>query len=344
MLSAMQELPAATQPLLAYVLLNFCLLSVEIGYGLLAGSLGLICDGVHLGINCVGIALSLVALAVSKQPPSLNSCYGYERVHVLAGFTNAVFLVFVSLFLVVEALHKITQESHHHNHDNHVITIASAGLLVNLAGLGLLSISARRTRDAALLPNSGGLTTSVPGGLPRFGSKRYSSTSSQASVSSLPTGASNESVRYAQLLNLQGVLLHATCDVLISIGVIFSSFLVKYQGWHLADPIFAVLVSLLIFWSVTPLLLTSGHTLLQVAPPACRLQLDKAMREISTLVGVLECHREHMFTYSPNVQVATMHIRVRASCRESELIPRVQNILGSVARHVTFQITKDHQL
>jgi len=131
-------LPASTHPLLVYALLNLCLMSVEIGYGLLAGSLGLVCDGVHLAINCVGVALSLFALATAKQPPSLEAPFGFERVHVLAAFANAVFLVFVSLFLVVEAVAQFWEQPHYElhsqHHEDHVVTIAFAGFVVSAHG------------------------------------------------------------------------------------------------------------------------------------------------------------------------------------------------------------------
>ncbi len=46
MLEGLQELPAGSKPLVAYVCLNVCLMSLLVGYGLAAGSLGLVVDGV----------------------------------------------------------------------------------------------------------------------------------------------------------------------------------------------------------------------------------------------------------------------------------------------------------
>jgi hypothetical protein len=43
---ALQELPAGSKPLVVYVCLNVCLMSLLVGYGLAAGSLGLVVDGV----------------------------------------------------------------------------------------------------------------------------------------------------------------------------------------------------------------------------------------------------------------------------------------------------------
>jgi cation diffusion facilitator family transporter len=94
------------------------MMGIEITSGLLFGSLGLVSDAIHLGVNCFGVALSLVAISFSQKSTSLEATFGFERSHVLAAFSNAVFLVFVSVFILLEAFARIWQEDdfHHHHH------------------------------------------------------------------------------------------------------------------------------------------------------------------------------------------------------------------------------------
>jgi zinc transporter 5/7 len=54
--------------------------------------------------------------------------------------------------------------------------------------------------------------------------------------------------------NLYGVFLHILADALGSVGVIFSSILVKYYGYYIADPICSFIISVMILVSVVPLL------------------------------------------------------------------------------------------
>lgn len=54
--------------------------------------------------------------------------------------------------------------------------------------------------------------------------------------------------------NLYGVFLHVLADALGSVGVIFSSVLVKYYDLYIADPICSFIISLMILGSVVPLL------------------------------------------------------------------------------------------
>jgi len=57
-----------------------------------------------------------------------------------------------------------------------------------------------------------------------------------------------------QDLNVQGIYLHILADALGSIGVIFSSILIKYYNLIIADPICSAIISVLIVLSVVPLI------------------------------------------------------------------------------------------
>jgi len=57
-----------------------------------------------------------------------------------------------------------------------------------------------------------------------------------------------------QDLNVQGIYLHILADALGSIGVIFSSILIKYYDMKVSDPICSAIISILILLSVVPLI------------------------------------------------------------------------------------------
>jgi zinc transporter 5/7 len=74
----------------------------------------------------------------------------------------------------------------------------------------------------------------------------------------------------------QGIFLHILADTLGSIGVIISSLLIRFFGWHIADPICSIIIALLISLSVIPLLSDSTAILMQRQPK----QLDKSLPEV----------------------------------------------------------------
>lgn len=66
--------------------------------------------------------------------------------------------------------------------------------------------------------------------------------------------------------NMYGVFLHVLADALGSLGVIFSSVLVKYWGMNVADPICSFIISVMILGSVIPLIQMTSSNLLMMTP------------------------------------------------------------------------------
>lgn len=66
---------------------------VQMVYGVLTGSLGLISDSIHMLFDCAALVVGLAAAVMSKWPPSPRFPYGYGKVDTLAGFANGVFLM-----------------------------------------------------------------------------------------------------------------------------------------------------------------------------------------------------------------------------------------------------------
>ncbi|KAH7554273.1 hypothetical protein JRO89_XS12G0151400 [Xanthoceras sorbifolium] len=68
-----------------------------------------------------------------RKKSDLVYTYGYKRLEVLSAFTNALFLLFMTFSLAVEALHAFIQDESEHKH--YLIVSAVTNLLVNLIGV-----------------------------------------------------------------------------------------------------------------------------------------------------------------------------------------------------------------
>lgn len=66
--------------------------------------------------------------------------------------------------------------------------------------------------------------------------------------------------------NMYGVFLHVLADTLGSVGVIFSSVLVKYYGMYIADPICSFIISLMILASGIPFIQMTASNLILKTP------------------------------------------------------------------------------
>ncbi|XP_022766815.1 metal tolerance protein C2-like isoform X2 [Durio zibethinus] len=119
--------------LLIMISLNVAYSTAELAIGLFTGRIGLVSDAFHLTFGCGLLTFSLFAMAASRRKPDHVYTYGYQRLEVLSAFTNALFLLFMSFSLAVEALHAFIQDESEHKH--YLIVSAVTNLLVNLIGV-----------------------------------------------------------------------------------------------------------------------------------------------------------------------------------------------------------------
>ncbi|KAG8371845.1 hypothetical protein BUALT_Bualt12G0005400 [Buddleja alternifolia] len=119
--------------LFVLISLNVAYSTAELFIGLFSGRIGLVSDAFHLTFGCGLLSFSLFAMAASRQKPDHTYTYGYKRLEVLSAFTNAIFLLFMSFSLAVEALHAFIQDESEHKH--YLIISAVTNLLVNLIGV-----------------------------------------------------------------------------------------------------------------------------------------------------------------------------------------------------------------
>uniref|UniRef100_G1SNV1 Zinc transporter 6 n=1 Tax=Oryctolagus cuniculus TaxID=9986 RepID=G1SNV1_RABIT len=76
-------------------------------------------------------------------------------------------------------------------------------------------------------------------------------------------------------------------------------------------------------------------------PPHVIGQLDKLIREVSTLDGVLEVRNEHFWTLGFGSLAGSVHVRIRRDANEQMVLAHVTNRLYTLVSTLTVQIFKD---
>ncbi|KAE8354038.1 cation efflux family-domain-containing protein [Aspergillus coremiiformis] len=114
--------------------LNFAFMLVQLSYGFLTGSLGLLSDSIHMFFDCLALVVGLCAAVMSKWPPSARFPYGYGKVDTLSGFANGIFLMIISIEIIYEAAERLSTGSQMHR-IGELLVVSIAGLLVNLVGI-----------------------------------------------------------------------------------------------------------------------------------------------------------------------------------------------------------------
>jgi cobalt-zinc-cadmium efflux system protein len=83
------------------------LVAAEIVGGFLGRSVALLNDAVHNLSDVPALGISWLAMRWAERPADSEKTYGYHRAGTLAAFTNALVLVFLSLWLGYEALQRL---------------------------------------------------------------------------------------------------------------------------------------------------------------------------------------------------------------------------------------------
>src|SRR5919202_349470 len=114
-------------------------LVTEVGGGLVNGSLALLADAGHMLSDVLSLGLALFAVWLADRPVTPNKSFGYKRAEILAALFNGVTLVAISIWIFAEAYRRIEEPPEILGW--WMLVVAMFGLLINVAGAGILSRS-----------------------------------------------------------------------------------------------------------------------------------------------------------------------------------------------------------
>jgi len=116
--------------------LTLVFMIVELGGGLLAGSLALLADAGHMLTDAAALALAWAASHIAARPADARRSFGYQRTRVLATFVNGCALLFIVVWIAFEAIQRLLDPRPVEALT--VIWIGSLGFAVNLLVFMLL--------------------------------------------------------------------------------------------------------------------------------------------------------------------------------------------------------------
>lgn len=111
-------------------------LVAEVVAGLITRSLALLADAGHMLTDVAGLGLALLAVRFAERPATPERTYGFYRVEILAALVNAVVLIGISVFILVEAVKRFRNPPEVASLP--MLIVAAVGLVVNLAGVWVM--------------------------------------------------------------------------------------------------------------------------------------------------------------------------------------------------------------
>jgi cobalt-zinc-cadmium efflux system protein len=114
--------------------LSYC--AVEAAMGVWTGSLALLADAGHMLTDAGSLLLSMFVARIAQRPRSANMTYGYKRAEIIGASINAATMLAISLFILVEAIKRLSAPTVLHG--SGLLYTAIGGLVLNLCAAGLL--------------------------------------------------------------------------------------------------------------------------------------------------------------------------------------------------------------
>jgi len=220
------------------VLAALAMTVLKLAAGLLSGSLGVLSDAAHSGLDLVGSALTLFSVRVSDKPADANHTYGHAKFENLSAFVEAGLMAVSCAWIIWEATQRIFRHEAVVRHSLWPVLVLVTSIAVDWWRSQKLGAVAREFKSTALAADAF-----------HFASDIWS-----------------------------------TLAVLCGLGLSWLGSIAGIGWLSYADPVAAMLVSLMILRLTWRLTRETSEALLDAAPVQIR---ESILREVAGVDGVL---------------------------------------------------------
>jgi cation diffusion facilitator family transporter len=218
----------------------------EIVSGLVFGSMALLADGIHMATHAGALAIAALAYALARRyAQSTHFTFGSGKFGELAGFSNALILGGVALFIGIESVVRLSAPISIRYDE--AIVVAVLGLIINLV--------------CAWLLNGGG-------------HDHHQEDHHQEHVNVHAHAPVDDDH------NMRSAYFHVLTDALTSVLAIFALLAGRYFGWVWMDPLMGIVGALVIARWSWGLIRDSGAVLLDSIPDEALVERIRAELEV----------------------------------------------------------------
>jgi cation diffusion facilitator family transporter len=124
--------------------------ALKLAAGLFSGSLGVLSDAAHSGLDLTGAALTFFSVRVSDKPADEDHTYGHGKIENISSFGEAGLMVISCAWIIWEAIHRIVRHSVALHHSVWPVLVLLTSIAVDYWRSHQLAAVARRTGSPAL--------------------------------------------------------------------------------------------------------------------------------------------------------------------------------------------------
>ena len=282
------------------ILITTLMMVIEIGAGVMFGSMALLADGIHMASHAVALGINAFAYVYARRHAhDARYSFGTGKVNALGGFSGAILLAVFALMMAWESVVRLANPVE--IDFNQAIFVAVIGLMVNGACVFILGNgeSSHHDHERDLDHNS----------------------------------EHDHHHDHHHDHNLRSAYLHVLADAFTSLLAIFALLAAKYFGFVWMDPVVGILGAIVVSrWSLG-LIRSSGSVLLDQQGPE---NIQHQIRENIQQQPGNQLADLHLWSIGPNIYAAEISIATsqpKPPSHYKNLLPH-----GMGLAHVTVEV------
>ncbi|MGA9751807.1 MAG: cation diffusion facilitator family transporter [Acidobacteriota bacterium] len=126
------------------------LTGTKLTVGLLTGSLGILSEAAHSGLDLLAAGMTWWAVHVSDRPPDADHPYGHEKIENISALFETLLLLVTCVWIISEAVHRLFFRPVQIEVNAWSYGVVVLAIVIDLSRSTALSRVAKRTRSAAL--------------------------------------------------------------------------------------------------------------------------------------------------------------------------------------------------
>ncbi len=132
------------------VLAAIGLTGFKIIVGLSTGSLGILAEAAHSGLDLMAAVMTFLAIRISARPADQNHLYGHGKVENLSALFETLLLLVTCVWIIYEAIHRLLYHSAHLEVNYWSFAVMITSIVIDISRSRVLYRAARKYNSQAL--------------------------------------------------------------------------------------------------------------------------------------------------------------------------------------------------
>lgn len=262
----------------AVAILTLVVMVVEIGAGLVTGSMALLADGIHMGGHAIALGLAATAYYLARRySQDRRLSFGSGKIKDLAAYTSALLLALSSIWLVVESVHRLLNPETLYAME--AMIVAVVGLVVN--GLSILLLADAHDHGHGHGHSHDHHHHHHNDHDHHHDHSHHHGHHEHSHPLAHSHGSSHGHDHHGHDNNMKAALFHVMADAITSVAAIMGLAAAWMWGWNWLDPVIALVAAVLIIRWSWGLMKNTGAILLDAEAPAeLRAQIQQRLESV----------------------------------------------------------------